>query len=245
MELTKRQEEFVRSLLDLYGELQEPFHYSELADRLGVSRFTAYDMLRVLEEKGIVTSQYQLDEERSGPGRSTVVYQPTPRARRILADVFESSTGEGWETIREKLLEHMQRGELGDVGLVREMLARTPPDEPDTLRYCIEVMTVVALNLRRQPDGPRLCGLAHRLLAHKTQQSPRTGLSLLGGFALGALALDAYASETYASESNEAWEQEWLEHIWHYQGLILDMEPATCQRLAGRLRDVFTPFNDS
>ena len=94
MDLTRRQEEFVRSLLDLYGELQEPFHYSELADRLGVSRFTAYDMLRVLEEKGIVTSHYQLDEGRSGPGRSTVVYRPTHRARRILEDVFAGSAGE-------------------------------------------------------------------------------------------------------------------------------------------------------
>jgi predicted ArsR family transcriptional regulator len=100
MDLTRRQEEFVRSLLDLYGELQEPFHYSELAERLGVSRFTAYDMLRVLEEKGIVASQYQLDEERGGPGRSTVMYEPTPRARRILADVFDATRGSALKATR-------------------------------------------------------------------------------------------------------------------------------------------------
>jgi len=236
MKLTRRQEEFVRSLLDLYGELQEPFHYSELAERLGVSRFTAYDMLRVLEEKGIVASQYQLDEERSGPGRSAVMYEPTARARRILADVFGDRSRDDWQAITARLMEQVQRGELGDADLAREMLARTPPDEPPTLRYCIEVMTVVALRLQRKAARPRLVAQAQMLLTG-SDQNCRVGLSLLGGFAMGVLGDDEGGSD--------AWRQELLDHILQYQTLVVDMAPAACKQLAQRLDALFAALDES
>ena len=61
MKLTRRQEEFVVNLIDLNRELDGPIHYSTLAERLGVSPFTAYDMLCVLEEKGMVISGVSMD----------------------------------------------------------------------------------------------------------------------------------------------------------------------------------------
>ena len=64
MKLTRRQETFIHRLLDLYRELDGPIHYSLLAERVGVSPFTAYDMLRLLEEKGLVTSEYRLDSDK-------------------------------------------------------------------------------------------------------------------------------------------------------------------------------------
>lgn len=224
MKLTRRQEEFVRSLLELYGELKEPFHYSELAERLGVSRFTAYDMLRVLEEKGIVTSQYQLDEDREGPGRSTVMYEPTPQARRILADVFEQEAADDWEAVAERLLEQVLEGQLGDADLAEE----TP-----ALRYCIEVMTVVALRLQRQTAREELSRQVQALLSEKNEPC-RVGLSLLGGVALGVLGESA--------ASDEAWWKELQDHVWQYETLVLEMEPQECRRLAGHLRELFLPL---
>lgn len=232
MKLTRRQEEFVRSLLDLYGEMHEPFHYSELAERLGVSRFTAYDMLRILEEKGIVVSQYQLDEARSGPGRSAVMYEPTPRARRVLADVFGDRGKEDWQEVTAQLLTLVQEGAFGDEELAQELLARTPPDEPPTLRYCLEVMTVVALRLRRHADQERLAAQAQALLA-ASEENCRASLSLLGGLALGALGDD---------DGSEAWQEELLEHVWQYQALVVDMAPDACRRLAQRLEELFAPL---
>lgn len=230
MKLTRRQEEFVRSLLELYGELQEPFHYSELAERLGVSRFTAYDMLRVLEEKGIVASRYQLDE-RSGPGRSMVVYEPTPRARRILENVFGQRSGDDWQAVTAQLLEQIQRGELGDSELAREMLARTPPDEAPTLRYCIEVMTVVALRLQRQATRRRLLEQAQAVL-EASQGHCRAALTLLGGFALGVLGDE---------DANNEWREELQAHLWQYQTVVVEMDANSCRRLAERLRQLFAP----
>jgi Mn-dependent DtxR family transcriptional regulator len=51
-------------------------HYSRLAERLGVSRFTAYDMLRLLEEKGFVSSDYQLSAHKSVGRRSKLCSCP-------------------------------------------------------------------------------------------------------------------------------------------------------------------------
>ncbi len=76
MKLTRRQEEFVQKMVELKQEFDGPVHYSLLAERLGVSPFTAYDMLCLLEEKGYVTSEYQLPTDKSGPGRAERVFYP-------------------------------------------------------------------------------------------------------------------------------------------------------------------------
>lgn len=236
IKLTRRQEEFVRSLLDLYGELKEPFHYSELAERLGVSRFTAYDMLRVLEEKGIVASRYQLDDERSGPGRSAVVYEPTERARRVLDHIVGHRGADDWDLVTARLLQQVDEGELGDADLAREMLARTPPEEPPTLRYCIEVMTVAALRFRRHEARERLLAQG-QALADASEGNCRAALSLLGGFALGVLGDD--------EDGGNTWHEELQEHIWQYQKLVVDMDPAACRRLSNHLQELFTSLVDS
>lgn len=233
MKLTRRQEEFVLNLLDLYREQQGPFHYSELAARLGVSRFTAYDMLRLLEEKGLARSSYRLPEDKSGPGRAEIVYEPTGRARRMMAELAGDVGAENWERVKEHVLERLQSGEIRERELAEEMLARVPPDEPEVIRYCVEVMTVIALHLRRS-TGRRvlLDHLPHILPAVGPADRPK--LSLFGGFALGVLANELPEGQGYGE-----WEQELLEHVTHYQRLVQDMQPRMCQHLAARLQDVF------
>lgn len=90
MKLTRRQEEFVKKLLELKQEFDGPIHYSLLAERLGVSPFTAYDMLCLLEAKGYVTSAYQLPPDKCGPGRAERVFYPGEmayvHAQRRLAE---------------------------------------------------------------------------------------------------------------------------------------------------------------
>ena len=53
--LTHRQREFLNHFLDLYQEMEEPIHNTVLADRLGLGKVTAYEMLRLLEERGLHT----------------------------------------------------------------------------------------------------------------------------------------------------------------------------------------------
>ena len=91
--LTRRQEDIIHKMLDLYHELQGPIHYSTLADRLGVSPFTAYDMLRLLEEKGLVSSEYQLAPNKTGPGRAMRIFQPTQLAQKLFQSLVEETGG--------------------------------------------------------------------------------------------------------------------------------------------------------
>src|SRR5262245_41880123 len=150
MELTRRQTTFVERLVDLYHEAQGPIHYSTLARRLGVSRFTAYDMLRLLEEKGLVRSACQLSAGKAGPGRSEVLYEPTERAHALVAALAGPAGEVDWEPVKQRLVENFAGGHAQDRELVEAMLARLPPQGPAPVRYCLEVMTVVALRLRRQ-----------------------------------------------------------------------------------------------
>ena len=67
--------------IGLKRECVGPIHYSLLAERLGISPFTAYDMLCLLEEKGFVTSAYQLPADKNGPGRAERVFYPSELAQ--------------------------------------------------------------------------------------------------------------------------------------------------------------------
>ena len=49
IKLTRRQHQFLSQFLDFYHEVEQPIHYPDLADRLGIGNVTAYEMLRLLE----------------------------------------------------------------------------------------------------------------------------------------------------------------------------------------------------
>lgn len=233
MKLTHRQETFIHHLLDLYHELNGPIHYSALAERIGVSPFTAYDMLRLFEEKGLVTSQYRLDSDKPVVGRSEIVFLPTERAHQLFNELAGDTDPGNWEQVRTQILEKIRGGGLDDIVLAEEILARVPPDVPDVLRYCIEVMTIVILRLGK--------GAGRRVLAEHLPQIiewkgtvTRSGLMLLGGFTLGLLANE--------SNGDVEWNMLFLEHIRRYQSLVMDMEPRMCRWLGDSMKDVFAPI---
>jgi DNA-binding MarR family transcriptional regulator len=233
MELTRRQTTFVERLVDLYHEAQGPIHYSTLARRLGVSRFTAYDMLRLLEEKGLVTSAYQLTAGKSGPGRSEVLYEPTERAHALVAALAGPGGQVEWATIKRRLVDNFAGQHAHDRELTQAMLARVPRQGPAPLRYCLEVMTVVALRLKGRARRRALARWLPALL-HAPEGGDRAGLSLLGGWALAALDAE--------TKGGDAWRQEAFTHLRRYQALVIEMDPALCRRLSAGLWDIFEPL---
>lgn len=236
MKITRRQEDFIRKMIDLHRELQGPFHYSCLAERLGISPFTAYDMLRLLEEKGVVTSQYHLAEDKSGPGRSEIFFLPTAEAYRVFAKISEDVDSQEWEALLEAALSKVCSGALQDRKLANDVLALVPPEGQGSLHYCVEVMAVIALLLRRGDSRQLLLSSLPNILPSIESANP-VNLSLLGGFALGILANEKV--------NDRDWGRELIEHVSHYQALVADMNSQLCRKLVVSLREVYKTLEKS
>lgn len=241
MNLTRRQETFMKKLLDLYKEVESPIHYSELADKLGVNRFTAYDMLRLLEEKGLVSSEYILNEEKTGPGRSTIVFMPTTRARQLMADLAGDTGGMDWEQVKERILKTIQdaEAELGvDKKLTDEVFARMPPEKSSNsaaISYCIEVMTIIALRLTKSGRQQLMKEYLPEILPSENQTN-LASMGLLGGFVLGFLA---------SENADGDWSYELFNHVKRYVQLVAEMTSQERAELVAGLEEVFKPLIDS
>ena len=231
MKITRRQETFIHQLLELYRELNGPFHYSVLAERVGVSPFTAYDMLRLLEEKGFVTSEYRTDSIKPSVGRSEVVFIPTELCHHIFTELASGADLSNWESVKSQIMLKMRAGEFQDRILAEEILARVPPNAPESLRYCFEVMAVLILRLGKGTGRRILVECLPQIIERKESIS-RSGLLLLSGFVLGLLANE----NSIGIESD----QPILEHVRRYQALLMDMEPRLCKRLGDGISDVFS-----
>ena len=234
--LTRRQEEIIHKMLDLYHELQGPIHYSTLADRLGVSPFTAYDMLRLLEEKGFVSSEYQLAPDKTGPGRAVRVFQPTQLAQKLFQSLAEETGGADWEEVKQRILDKTRKGEIQEPELMQEMLARIPSEGKSQVQYCVEVMTIVALRIRNIKGRILLKKFFPEMLPD-TKPARRTDLCLLGGFALGMLAIE--------DSLDREWEQQLLEHVQVYMDIVTKMDIRRCQLLGEKLTRVFATLGES
>ncbi len=234
MELTRRQETFIRNLVDLYSEQAEPIHYSLLAERLGVSPFTAYDMLRRLEERGYARSDYHLEEGKRQPGRSIIVFVPTPKAHALMAELGGDLSLGDWENVKEALLERVRSSAFPETGLAIEpdlaieVLARVPQSDSDVQAYCTEVTTVVLLRIWRA--GRRALLQAHLdALAAADGEGVRHNLRILG---LGALA-DSAPDDLAEGAA---------QHLQAYLDYVRDLEPDGCRQLAEDVNAVLRPL---
>lgn len=114
--LTKRRREFLDQIWRQYQTTNLPVHYSEVAEAIGVSKWTAYDVLKTLESQGLLKRNYATNENETG--RSVVVFSPTEIADRLFQkDRRKISNPEEWEVILNQataLIENQQNLPLMD-----------------------------------------------------------------------------------------------------------------------------------
>jgi predicted ArsR family transcriptional regulator len=190
MNLTSRQQTFLDKLFDLYREFQGPVHYSLVAEKLGVNKFSAYDMLKLLEEKGVAASEYVVDQEQAGPGRSMIRFYPTNQAARfltLLRDEVRSS--EEWRQIKESITRRLGEARDGNpTKALQEALSRLT-EAKTPLVYCAEMISALLINLERVRDE-----LSENNLFRAWSASNLTGeisLGALAGLSLGSAMLEA------------------------------------------------------
>ncbi len=146
-ELTLRQEAFLDRFLDVYRERQEPVHYSAVAQRLGLKNSTAYDMLRLLQKKGMVSSHYATPKATAGPGRSSILFSPTVKAMESQP-MGESRGHERWEDFKARVLASLSRENVEDYQAVLNELLAKIAELRSSLEQYAEFTTALLLNLR-------------------------------------------------------------------------------------------------
>lgn len=207
--LTTRQKAFLEKLIELYREHRGPVHYSAVAERLGVNRFSAYDMLKVLEKKGFASSSYALAAGHSGPGRSMVVFAPTSAAEETCPESApEEALDEEWESVRVRVLNRL--AEARDANYreaLNDLLARLPETQTP-LHYCTNMVGALLLNMRRARARAGGLNPFRALQAFRTAGSAE--LETLAGLSVGTTLMEQ--DETGTSTTRRL-----LEHARRYQ----------------------------
>jgi DNA-binding MarR family transcriptional regulator len=207
--LTARQETFLQELHELHREREGPVHYSDVARRLGVSPFSAYDMLRVLEKKGFASASYALADGHSGPGRSIVLFAPTAGAAEFLGSGgAEPELGEEWQSVRERVLSKLRQArETSYREVLNDLLARLP-EAHAPLTFCTEMIGALLLNMGRV--RARAGGLNPFRVLSALRTGEGSGLETLAGLSVGA-------SLAANDEATPSITQRLLEHARGYQ----------------------------
>ncbi|MGG1597457.1 Lrp/AsnC family transcriptional regulator [Paenibacillus naphthalenovorans] len=180
MPLTKRRLQFLHKLMDLYQKTNLPIHYEALAASLGVSKWTAYDMLKEIEKLGFISRSYEVNTKETG--RSHVVFVPTAKA----SDLFRQSRNEtfnveDWKKTVDNiaaLLKDLRNSSLNES--IRKMLDEIPKVST-RINFCAYIIGLFLMYLKK------LGGKTESLIYHIVQKAPskETGMTMFVGTVLG------------------------------------------------------------
>lgn len=230
MKLTPRQQTFLDNLFELYREVKGPVHYSVVADKLGVNKFSAYDMLKVLEEKGVAASDYVLNDEQAGPGRSQVVFYPTHKAAEFLTQLREEMLyNADWQRVKERILTQLEDARQTNPGdALREAMSNLP-EAKTSLNYCAEMISVLLLNIERARSKNVVPAL--ETLTPKGQ----LGLAALAGLSVGS----SLSTET----DDMGFREKLMTHAQRFQNQLADMSDESINKLSAFLNDAMVTLH--
>ncbi|GMO01337.1 LexA family protein [Parageobacillus thermoglucosidasius] len=182
MLLTERRKQFLQKLIDLYQKTNMPVHYETLAKALGVSKWTAYDMLKELEKLGYLTRDYTLNPGETG--RSQIVFLPTAKATSLFEQKrSEAINLEEWHKTKEKILEFLNS--LKNCSLsaaVRKVLEEIPKAQI-RVAFCAYIIGLFLVYLRK------LGGKTEVLIKNLVQNAPTNEMrmTMFVGTVLGSI----------------------------------------------------------
>jgi predicted ArsR family transcriptional regulator len=211
--LTYRQQKFLSHFLDIYQEMDQPVPYGTVAERLGIGKVTAYEMLRLLEERGLIRTEYQVNSGQHGPGRSAVLFYPTQEAKRLMNMLAGNSVDiKDWLAMKERILQQLRDGKAGGYeDLLSDLLDRVS-EKRSPLIFVTELNTAVILMLTAIMDAPEIQSLLERL--KQIGLSQKVSLNVMSGIAMFLSVME---------RTNRYYSSLLLTHFNHYEDALYQL----------------------
>jgi len=183
MTFTPRKKEFLIKINHLCEKDNTPIHYVEVAEQIGVSKWSAYEMMKNLEKAGWLTSEYRVNPDEKNPGRSRIVFSLTSKAHDIISiNEPEILFSEKWYQSQEYLLSNLKnlkefeyQKNIDDL-LEQLKLIKTP------LIFNAYVITIMIIYLFKA-FGSKSFEIIKKIVNNMPQ--PEIGLNMLIGTVIG------------------------------------------------------------
>lgn len=140
MPLTKRKIDFIKTLINLYERHKKPVHYVDVANTMGISKWTAYDVLNDLEKLGYVKREYYINDDKV-LGRSILVYTPDNSAYELI----NKNCTQEWNAMKELLINIIKKN---DESKVIDNFLNENKDALKPLKFCAYVLTTLLLKIK-------------------------------------------------------------------------------------------------
>ena len=246
MGITKRQKEFLQSLIDLYQDKGSPIHYSEVAQKLGVSKWTAYDMLKLLRRKGFLEVEYLIPESNNYKweklGRSTITFFPTKKGyaisnlpeRKLPTKVAEINK------LKNDIIHKFEeiKGKFNLKDLLKEALQTKSP-----LIFCACLLLILILLIKKITEGIAEIQLLSQVIpADATNTYIELALTVFVGMCFGVLTKYINKIPKYIPGPNNSLD-EYAGYIQTYNQYVSQMDKKEQKSLLDFLRETLDEIN--
>lgn len=147
MNLTERRKQFLQQIMRLYKKSGLPVHYVTLANLLGVSKWTAYDMLKELEKSGFLKRDYIVNPNELG--RSVIVFSPTTKADELFGQIREVTfDADQLNGVKKKVLEMIfELQSTKNLQQSLEFILNEIPKANVRTEFCMYILAILILYL--------------------------------------------------------------------------------------------------
>ena len=246
MRITKRQKEFLQSLIDLYQDKGSPIHYSEVAQKMGVSKWTAYDMLQLLRKEGLLEVEYLIPESDNYKwgklGRSTITFFPTKKGYTVsnLPQRKLSTKAAELNKLKKEIIQKFEeiKGKFNLKDLFKEALETKSP-----LIFCACVLLILILLIKKITEGIAEIKLLSQVIPpDATSTYIELALIVFVGMCFGVLTKYISKIPKYITGPNNSLD-EYADYIQTYNQYVSQMDKKEQKSLLSFLKETLDEIN--
>ena len=246
MRITTRQKEFLEVLIDLYKQKASPIHYSEVAQKLGVSKWTAYDMLQLLRREGLLEVEYLIPESNNHRwkklGRSMITFFPTKKGYTV-SDLSQKNLSTKVAELNKLKADIIQKfgevkGKFNLKDLFKEALQSKSP-----LIFCACVLLILILLIKKITEGIAEIQLLSQVIpADATNTYIELALTVFVGMCFGVLTKYINKIPKYITGPNDNLD-EYAGYIQTYNQYVSQMDKEEQKSLLDFLKESLDEIN--